>query len=165
MSKGQEIEHTVVAGHGHTLVVGNHGCIILSAGEYDAFGVTGGSAGVENVGYVVHRCLLLARQHLTLARQSVAKTQEIVEADGGSVARCYRHSGVEHDDALQCLTRGEHAAGFVVLLLFANKEETHLGIVDDKLYLLLAAGGIERNGDGTNAPGTKVGKQILHRVL
>ena len=53
----------------------------------------------------------------------------------------------------------------VELLLLAHEEKTYLGVVDHKLYLLLAAGGVERYCYTTNTPGAEVNKQILHRVL
>ena len=51
------------------------------------------------------------------------------------------------------------------MLLFTHEEEAYLCIIDHELDLLLAARGIERDGDGTDAPGTEVGKQIVNRVL
>ena len=72
------------------------------------------------------------------------------------------HQRVEDDDTLQGRTEGHHPAGTVVLLLLADKEEAHLGVVDHKLDLLLGTGGVERNGDSTDAPCAKVTLQILH---
>ena len=40
-----------------------------------------------------------------------------------------------------------------------------MGIVNHELDLLLRAGGIERDGDGTDAPGAEVAEDVLHRVL
>ena len=53
----------------------------------------------------------------------------------------------------------------VELLLLAHKEETNLGIVNHKLYLLFAAGGIERDANATDTPDSEIDEEILHRIL
>ena len=74
-------------------------------------------------------------------------------------------TAVENDDALERGTEVEDAESLVVLLLFAHKEETHLSVVQDIKYLLLAVSGIEGDAHGTHAIGTEVGVEILHAVL
>ena len=37
MGKGQEIQHTVLLAHWHTLVIGLHGGMVLPTGQNDAF--------------------------------------------------------------------------------------------------------------------------------
>ena len=75
------------------------------------------------------------------------------------------HQRVKDNDTLQGRTQREDATCLVVLLLFTNKQETDLGIVDHELYLLFRRGSIERNGDGTNTPGTEVTLNVLYGVL
>ena len=53
----------------------------------------------------------------------------------------------------------------VVLFLLAHKQHPYLGIVDHELYLLLTAGGIERNNDRTHAKSTEVGIEIWKSIL
>ena len=53
----------------------------------------------------------------------------------------------------------------VILLLFANKEEANLRIVDHILNLLLAAVGIERYRGNSDTIRTEVGVQVMYTVL
>ena len=55
--------------------------------------------------------------------------------------------------------------GLVILVLLAHKEEAHLGVVHHKLYLLLTACGIERDGDSPHSPSTEVAIEILQTVV
>ena len=161
----QEVEHTVVLAHRHALAVGHHSSMVLATGEDDALGVARGTAGIEYVGCVVHRGGTAQRLDLGLTGQAGSELQEIVEVHGGLVGRGQLHATVVNNDALERGTHGEHAAGLIVLVLLANKEDAHLGIGEHELYLLLGGGGIEGDGDGTNAPGAKVGEEVLHGVL
>ena len=60
---------------------------------------------------------------------------------------------------------GKHAVSLVVLLLFAYKEEAHMGIVDDVLDLLFAGSGVDGNRYHTDSVGSKVCVQVLNAVL
>lgn len=81
--------------------------------------------------------------HFRLARQAFAVLQEVVEVECCGVVCRDAHRAVEDDDALQRVAQPEDAVSLVVLLLLAHKEESNLGIVNHKLYLLLRRGGIE----------------------
>ena len=87
MCVGQEVHHAVVFSHGHTLMVGAEGGVILAVGEYHSLRVARGAAGVEYVGYVVFGSLCPQPFHLALPRQSAAQAQKLVEAHGGVVLR------------------------------------------------------------------------------
>ena len=69
------------------------------------------------------------------------------------------------DDAFQGRTHRYNPACLVVLILLTDEQNAYLGIVDHELNLLLGTRGVERNGDGTNAPGGKVALDVLHGVL
>ena len=75
------------------------------------------------------------------------------------------HCLVEDDDALERRTEGEDAMCLVILFLLTHEEEAHLGVVYHKLYLLLAARGIEWDGDSPNAPRSEVAIEILRTVV
>ena len=83
----------------------------------------------------------------------------------GLVAIRNADSGVVDDDALQGLAGGEDTSRLVILSLFTHEKKTNLSIVDHELDLLFRAGSIKRDGDGTDAPGAEVGKEILHTIL
>ena len=53
----------------------------------------------------------------------------------------------------------------VILVLLSHEEETDLGIMDHKLDLLFAAGGIEGHSDSPYTPCAEIGEEVLHRVL
>ena len=72
---------------------------------------------------------------------------------------------VEDDDALQRGAEGADAVGLVILLLFSDEEEAHLRVVDHKLYLLFAAGGVERYRHRADAPCAEIREEILDAVL
>ena len=110
--------------------------MILSTGEDNALRVACGATGIEDVGDIIHRCLLLDTLHLRLTGQALAQLHEGLETHGGGVGRVDGYQGIEDDDTLQRLTGGENTLGLVILLLFANEEKTYLGIVDHELDLL-----------------------------
>ena len=72
---------------------------------------------------------------------------------------------VEDNDALKRRTQWEHAVCLVVLLLLANEQEAHVGIVHHILNLLFARGGIDGYRHHTNAIGTEIGVHVLDAVL
>ena len=100
MGIGQEVHHTVVLIDRHALAISLKGGMELRMRQDDTLGVTCGTAGIEDVGNVVERCLLLAHLHLRLARQVLAKLQEVAEIKSVGVVRGDMHQGVEDDDTL-----------------------------------------------------------------
>ena len=165
MREGQEVEHAVLVGHGHALVVGLHGGIILTHGQDDTLRVARRAAGIEDVGNVVHGGLGLQLRHPRLIISSLAQFQEVIKRHRRGIFRLQMHGRVVDDEAFQRAARGEDAACLVVLLLLTHEEEAYLSVVNDELYLLLRTSSVEGDGDGTNAPGPKVGEEILHAVL
>ena len=165
VGEGQEVQHAVVLTHWHTLIVGLHSGVVLAAGQDDALRVARRTTGVEHVGNVVHRGLRLQGLHLRLPGQVLGLLQQVVEVHGHRVLLAQADAAVEDDDALQRVARGLHAARLVILLLLADEEDAYLRIVQHKLYLLLRRGGIERDGDGANAPGAEVAEKVLRRIL
>ena len=107
----------------------------------------------------------MQRFHLCLARIILTQLQEIVEVHGIGIVGGDAYIAVEDDNTLECLTHRNHTPSLIVLLLFAHEEEPYLGIAHHELYLLLTAGGIEGDGDGTDAPGAEITKQVLYGVL
>ena len=79
--------------------------------------------------------------------------------------RADAHIAVEHHNTFQRVAECEHAVRLIILLLFAYEDETHLRIVHNELYLLLATSCVERNCNGTNAIRAEVGVQILQAIL
>ena len=165
MREGQEIEHAVLVAHRHALVVGLHRGMILPTGEDHALRVARGAAGIEDVGDVVHRGLPAKVVDLALTGESLAQLQEVGEVDAGSVTLGDDDGGVEDDDALERVTGGEDTPCLVVLCLLAHEDEADVCIIDDELYLLFRARGIEGDGDSTDAPGPEVGEEIVDGVL
>ena len=165
MGIGQEVHDAVVIVDRHALAISHHGSIKLAVSQDDALRITRRTTGIENVGDIVERGLLLQSLHFNLSGQVLAQFHEIAEIDGIGVMRRDMHLRVEHDDAFQCRTERKDATCLVVLVLFAYKQEAYLGIVDHKLYLLLRTGSIERNGHRTDAPSSEVALDILYRVL
>ena len=165
MSKRQEVQNAVVLINRHTLAIGLHCCMVLPAGQDNTLRIAGGTAGIQDIGDVVHRGLRLQSFYFSLTRQIVAQCQKVVEVHSGGVAFCQPHATVEDDNPLQRLTGAKHAPGFVILFLFAHEKEANAGIVQHELYLLFRAGSIERYRNGTNAPCTEIAEQILHGIL
>ena len=161
----QEVHDAVVFVDRHALTVGYHGGIKLSVRQDDTFRVARRTAGIEDVGDIVEGSLLLQFVDFRLSRQILAQLQEIAEIDGIGIVCRDVHHGVEDDDTLQRRTKRKNAPSLVVLVLFTDKKEANLGIVDHKLDLLLRAGSIERDGNSTNAPSTEVALDILYRIL
>ena len=162
MGIGQEVHDTVLLAYRYAFVICLKGSMKLSVRQDDAFRVASGTAGIQDVCDVVVGGFLLQLFHFRLAGQVLAQLQEVAEIDAVGIVCRDVHTRVEDDDTLQGRTHGEDAARLVILVLFANEQEADLGIVDHELYLLLRAGGIERNGNGTDAPCTKVALKILH---
>ena len=165
MGKRQEIEHTVVLSHRHTFIIGLHRSVVLATGEDDTLRVARRTTGIEDVGDIVHRSRSRQGIHFRLSRQILTQLQEVVEIHGIGILFGDAHTLVEDDDALHRLTGGEYPAGLVVLFLLADEQEAHLRVIHHELDLLLRAGGIERDGDGTDAPCTEVTEQVLDGVL
>ena len=162
---GQEVHDAVILIDRHTLAIGNYGGIKLSVGQNNTFRITCCTTGIENIGDIIEGSFLLQPFHLNLSGQILTQLDEIAEINSIRIICRDLNQRVEHDDTLQRRTERKDATGFVVLVLFTHKEETYLGIVDHKLYLLLRRSGIERNGHSTNTPGSKVTLDILRRVL
>ena len=165
VSEGQEVQYTVVLIHRHTLAVGLEGRMILAAGKDHALGVACRTTCIEHIGDIIHRSLGLQFLHLRLSGQIVAQFQEVIKVHRVGVVAGDAHILVEDDDALQRLTHREHATRLVILLLLAHEKEAHLGVAHHELYLLLRRRGIERYRHRTDAPGTEVAEEVLHRVL
>ena len=158
VSERQEVQYAVVLVDGHALTVGHHCCVILATGQDDTLGIARRATGVEDIGYVIH--LSLSRQvvDLRLSWQSLTQLQEVVEVHGQRVFITQFDPAVEHDDALQGVAGGLHTMGLVVLLLLTHEEDADFRVSQHELYLLLRAGGIERNSHRTDAPCTEVAK-------
>ena len=165
MGKGEEVEHPVLIGDGHAALVGSQGGDVLSVGEHHALAVARGAAGIEDIGQVGLVGLLVECLHLRLPWQVFAQFQEVIEIEGVRVVGTDAHLAVEDDDSLQRGAEGGHPVGLVILVLFAYEEEPHLGVVHHEFYLLFAAGGIEGDGDGPDAPCAEVDKQVGGGVL
>ena len=165
MGEGQEIDDAVVLRDRHTGVVGFQGCRILPVAEHHTFAVARGATGVEDIAEIIVVGLLVECFHFGLAGQILAELQEVFEVKGVGVMRTDTDTVVVDDDTLQRRTQGKHAVSLVVLLLLTDEEETHLRIVDDELYLLFRAGGIDRDRACPDAVRAKVGVEILHTVL
>ena len=75
MSKRQEIQHTVVLSHWHTLVISHHGGVVLATGKDDALRVARRTTGIEDVRYIIHRGGSREGIHLRLARQILTQLQ------------------------------------------------------------------------------------------
>ena len=58
-----------------------------------------------------------------------------------------------------------HTKSLIVLLLLSTENKAYMSIVHHKRYRLFTRSGIERHTASTNAPGAKVGEDILQGVL
>ena len=139
--------------------------MILTVCQHHSLAVARGAAGIENVAEVIVVCLRTERVHFRLPRTVLAQLDEIVEIHGAGILRTYPHAIVKDDDALQRRAQRRHAVSLVILLLLADKQETHLRIGYHVLYLLLTARGIERYRDGTYAVCTEIGEHVVYGVL
>ena len=165
MRNGQELYGPVLVADGHSLVVCNQGCVILSVCQHHALRLAGCAGRVKDVADIFFVGLLVECFHLCLARQSLAELEEVVKVEGCRVVRADAHAAVEDDDALQRMAEWEYAVCLVVLFLLADKEEANLRIVNHILYLLFGRGRVERYGHDTHAVGTEVGDEVLDAVL
>ena len=165
MSERQEIQHAVVLIYRYTLVVGLHSGMILSTGQDNALRIACGTAGIENIGNIIHRRLCLKFLHLRLSGQIISQFQEIIEIHGIGIVRRHTDILIENDNSLKCAASCKNATSLVVLFLLSNEKETDTSIVYHKLYLLLRTCRIERNRHRTDTPCTEVAEHILHRIL
>ena len=165
MSQREETHHPVLLANRNALVVGKHGGVVLSVGEYDTLRIACCSAGIKDVSYIVVVCLLAEDVHLTLSRETLAEFQELVEVHRAGVVGVFLYSRVKDDNLLKRRTKRQHTICLVVLFLFANEEDAYLRIANHKLYLLLTTRSVEGNGDSTYSESTEVGKHILNDVL
>ena len=79
MREWQEIHHTVVLVNRHILMVCFHSSMELSHREDYAFGIARCTTGIEDIGNIVHRSVLLALLYLGLTSQALAQLQEVGE--------------------------------------------------------------------------------------
>ena len=137
----------------------------LAVGWHDALREACRTARVEDVGQVVGQQFVAALLHLLLMGMLLAQAQELVEVDARLVLRVLLHLRVEDDELLDVRLDLHHAQGRVVLELLAHEDEAHVGIRDHVAHLLLAARGIEGDGDGPHAIGSVVAEHTLGLVL
>ena len=165
MGNGKEVHDAVVLSHGYTFVVGLKGSMILSVGEDDSFRVACGTAGIEDIGYVIPTGLLPQHLHFRLSWKVLAQLHEVIEVDGTGITVDHPYRAVEHDDLLERRTGRQHAVRLVILFLLAHKEETDFRVSHDMLNLLFTTGGIKRYGNGTDTESAEIGIEIMHGIL
>ena len=66
------------------------------------------------------------------------------------------YTGIKDDNAFQRWTKRKNTMSLVVLFLFTYEEDTHLGIVDHVLNLLLTTCSIERYGTNSHSVCSKI---------
>ena len=165
MGVWQETDNPIGFANGHAFVVSFHGGMVLPVSEHHTLTVAGSTTGIKDIAKVVVVGLGPSFFHLTLSWQIFAQLQKVVEIQGVGVVRADTHVAIVHDDALQRVTKGEHAMSLIVLFLLSNEDKTYLRIVHNELYLLFATGCIEWNCYSANAIRTKVGVEILQAIL
>ena len=137
MGVWQEIHDTILLTYGHTLVISLEGCMELSVRQDDTLRIACRTTGIEDVGNIIIRSFLLQGLHLRLTRQVLTQLQEVAEIDCIGVMCGDMYHGIVDNDTFQSRTERESTTRLVILVLFAYKEETHLGVVDHELDLLL----------------------------
>ena len=165
MSEGKEVQNDILIGKGKCRHMTAEGCCILKMSLHDTLRQACCTTSVENVCEVFGLQLVATLLHFLLMLQSLAHLQELIEVDAGGVLRVLDNMRVEDYQLLDMWTYLHHTQGNVVLILLAYENVADLGIRYHIFHLRLAAGGIERNGDGTNTVGAKVHKQALGLVL
>ena len=165
MGEWKEVDDAVLVGNRHTFVVCLQSSIILAIGQHHALAIARCSTGIEDINQVIHTCLLIEFLHFCLTRKILSQLQEVLEIEGCRIVCTDAHAGIEDDDTLQRRTEGKDTVSLVILLLFANKEEANLRIINHILNLLLAAVGIERHRGNSDTVRTEIGVQIMHTVL
>ena len=66
------------------------------------------------------------------------------------------YTGIKDNDAFQRWTKRKNTMGLVILFLFTYEEDTHLGIVDHILNLLLTTRRVKRNGTNSHSVCSKI---------
>ena len=165
MGKGEEAHHAILLTDGHTLVVGRHGCVVLTIGKDDALRVACGATGIDDVANIVHRSLVPELLHLRLTRQILAQRNEILKIEGVGIVAGDAYGMVEDNDTLERWAQWEHTVCLVVLLLLADEQESHVGIVHHILNLLFARCGVDGYRHHTDAIGAEIGVHVLNAVL
>ena len=143
VGKRQEAHHAILLTDWHTLVVGNHGRIVLAVCQDDALRVACRATGIDDVANIVHRSLVPELLHLRLTWQILAQRDEILKIEGVGIVTGDAYGMVEDDDALERWAQREHTVCLVVLLLLADEQESHVGIVHHILNLLFARSGVD----------------------
>ena len=165
MGERQEAHYAVAVVDRHCLTVSKERCVVLTVSQHHTLALARCAAGVEYVAQIVEVGLCPQLLHLRLPRQVFAQFQKLLEREGVRVVAAHAHRRVEIDDALERRAQRKHAVCLVVLLLFADKDELHLGVVYHVLYLLFAAGSIKRHRHRPHAIGAKVGVEVLDTIL
>ena len=165
MREGKEVDHPVLARHIDATAVGCEGGVIHTVSENDTLGRSRGATGVEDIADVIKRCLFPQVLNLRLAGKFLAKGDEVAKIEGVGIVGGDAHAGVEDHDALQRRAEGEDAVSLIVLLLFTDKDDLHLGILNHILNLLFGTCRVERYRYHLNAIGTEVGVEIMDAIL
>ena len=165
VGEGQKVDHPVLVTDGNALLVGRYAGAVLSVGEDDSLAVARRAAGIENVADVVVARFCPQFLHFRLPWEVLSELDEVAEVQRIGVIGADADTGVVDDHALQGRTKGDDAVCLVILLLLSDKQEAHAGILNHVLYLLLGAGGVERNCLDFHAIGTEIGVKILDTIL
>ena len=91
--------------------------------------------------------------------------EEVGEIDRKVVFGVLLHFRVENDDALQRPGDGDDAERRVILLLLSDEEEADVRVVQHLGHLCAAAGGIEGDGDHSDAVGSEIDEVCFRFVL
>ena len=161
----QETHAEVQVGKRQSPDVSTERCVIHPLGEHDAFADACSSACVEDVDKVVLFHFGDVFLDFFAVVFAVGESKEFLEVEADVVLWVFSDRRVEDDESLHVMLNLEHTVGCVVLVLFANKDVSNLGVADHVLDLHLARRGVERDGDRPDAIGAEVHIHTLRHVL
>ena len=124
--------------------------------------MSGRARSIENVAEVLIVGLLHTQGIFLLLGREVGShsvIDEVLEIDRNVVLRILLDRGVKDNDFLERTGNGDDTERRVVLLLFTDKQDSHLRVIEHVGHLRTTAGRIERDGHHPDAIGTEINEK------
>ena len=165
MGKRKEIHNHVFFAQRNGMFMGTKGCQIHSVSHHHTLAQSRSATGIEDTSQVILIIFSSTVLHLCLMLQGFAQLQKLIKIQAHLILCILHHGRIKDYQFGQMVAYLQHTISRVILILFAHKNITDVGIAHNILHLHLTAGSIKRNRSCTNAVCTKIYIQTLGHVL